>query len=218
MARTLDDLNEEERVDAALAILALDFVGQISRVEKELDLESKTVKQIKKKALDAINRAFSDEEEPELTFEISIKEGLARIKKSESSKSKGVGKKRRSSESANLSEEQRAKLDEALEVIKDYNDLPDKEREIKRKYKITADNLNAIAGFDRSIAGAWLEENETKVADFNEDVDQYRKENKPQGEKGKDSTEPLKSFYTKQGEAQSEELVSTTGGKSKSKK
>lgn len=120
MVRALEDLTEEEKLDAALAILALDFVGQLGRVESELDLDSKAVKQIKKKALDALERAFSSDNEDELSFEISIKDGLARIKKSGVPVDKGVGVRTRRS-IPDLSEEQIEKIRVIFADLEDFN-------------------------------------------------------------------------------------------------
>lgn len=98
MARLLEDLTPEEKVDAALAILALEFVGQTQRVEEELDLDPKAVRRLKSQAIDAINRSFSDESE-EINLEINIKDGLARLKRTNlpsSNKGKGIKGSRRS--------------------------------------------------------------------------------------------------------------------------
>jgi hypothetical protein len=81
MAKSYEEMTTQERLDAALAIIALDFAGQLKAVQKELGLDSKTVNKIKQQALEALEKAFSnDDEEDEPTFEINILEGLSRVK------------------------------------------------------------------------------------------------------------------------------------------
>jgi hypothetical protein len=194
MTKQLDDLSIEEKVQIARAIIALEGAGEsLDEIESFYNVDKSTISKIKKAVNDRLHEIFEPKQAitPEKPKAKSILERISKSKVSASSNG--------STESVNLSEEQRSKLDKAFEVIKAYNDLPDDVREIKRKYTITADNLNAIAGFNRSIAGAWMKEEETKVTKVNEGVEQYRKNYKPQGKKGKDKTEPLKDFYTKQG-------------------
>lgn len=142
MPRELEELSKEEKVDAALSILALDFVGQLSRVESELDLDSKSVRQIKKRALEAIERAFS-EEDSEMTFEISISDGLARIKKTGASSTTKVPGVRTRQSIPSLSEDQIEQIRIIFADLEDFN----KKQPGAKKLKATEGLLKASLDF-----------------------------------------------------------------------
>jgi hypothetical protein len=203
MAKQLDELSIEQKVQIARAIIALEAAGEsLNEIESFYDVDNSVINKIKKAVNERLHEIF--EPKQEIASEApKAKSILERI-------SKGVT----SSESTKLTDQDRAELEKGFQIINDYNNQPDEERGLKEKYTVGTDYLIAVTGCKRPIAKAWIEANQSKVDTFNSAVEKYRRDNNLNAERGKKNTASLKDFVKKQSN-EKQELAATGGSDSK---